>query len=423
MSDQWTGGPDPDRQPEPYQAPPIASGYHVPPVAGHPSGYHRPPARAPRRGWSGAAIVFAAIFGAIIGGALTAAAVVGTLGYQAPAQRPGTPLASTQAPGRPLANATSTIDISESVAQKVVPSVVVISSMETVMNPFTGQSGTQVAGTGSGVIISADGKILTNNHVIDGASKIVVTIGVEKRVARVLGTDAKTDLAVIDVAGSGYPAIQFGSSADLKVGQYVMAVGSPFGLEKTVTSGIVSALNRTDIKQSASSVTAYTNLIQTDAAINPGNSGGALVNEWGQLVGINTLIQSTSGSSAGIGFAIPSDFARNIADQLIATGKATHPYLGVSTESVDQNVAKQFRLQVSSGALVRYVQPNSPAGAAGIKTGDIIVRIGRDQVQGVEDVFSAVRSYNVGDVVDVEVVRGKAHLVLKVTLGSDSAVR
>jgi len=227
---------------------------------------------------------------------------------------------------------------------------------------------------------------------------------------------------VLKIDKTGLPAIDLGSSEDLKVGQFVVAIGSPFGLEKTVTAGIISALGRSNFSSSSSgtSITTYTNLIQTDAAINPGNSGGALVDETGKLIGINTLIESTSGSSAGVGFAIPVDFAIDIAKQLIDTGRAIHPYLGVSTESIDENVAAQFNLPVKSGVLVRFVQAGSPADKAGVKAGDIIIRIDEQETQTVEDVFTVTRSHKVGDTVDVVVVRVDAEQTIPVTLGADT---
>ena len=279
--------------------------------------------------------------------------------------------------------AAENLDVATAVAKKVVPSVVSVTIQQAVVD-FSREPGVIAeAGTGSGVLIRSDGHILTNNHVVEGADRIVVTVGLEDKVATVVGTDPSTDLAVLKIEGSGYPAAEAGSSKDLQVGQFVMAVGSPFGLEKTVTSGIISALQRSEQAQgqTPNDITTYTNLIQTDAAINPGNSGGALVDGQGRLVGINSLIQSPSGGvgaaqSAGIGFAIPVDFAIDIANQLISTGKATHSYVGISTETVDENLAAQYGLPVKSGALVRFVAPSGPAEQAGIKRSDIIVKIG-----------------------------------------------
>jgi putative serine protease PepD len=377
---------------------------------------------AVQRRWSSVAVVVSAALGALVGGLLVAAVAAWALGLW-----PGTkPIGTT---GNEPATGTSRITIdgsvkvdqlSEAVANKVVPSVVNVKIEQEVSNPFTGQSQMSEVGNGSGVIIRADGYVLTNYHVVESADKIVVTVGVKDQQAELIGVDPSSDLAVLRIAGDKLPVIDVGKSQDLKVGEYVMAVGSPFGFERTVTAGIVSALNRSQLISGANDITTYTNLIQTDAAINPGNSGGALVDSEGRLVGINTLIQSTSGSSAGIGFAIPVDFAMDIAKQLISGGKAVHPYIGVSTETVDQAIAQQFGLPVERGALVRFVQPGSPAEKAGIKAGDIIVKIGGSDVGSVEDVFAAVRQHKIGDVLDVEVARQESRRTLTVTLGSDA---
>ena len=381
--------------------------------------------------WSSAAVVGAASVGAIIGGLLVAAALVWAFGLLPI----GGGVAVTPLTQARLANAPVTIsskpqavDVAQAVAKKAVPSVVNVTIQQAAVDPFNGTKQYQDLGNGSGVIIRSDGYILTNNHVVDGADRIMVSVGVDKKEAHVVGVDKSTDLAVIKIDGTGYPAIEPGSSKSLQVGQWVMAVGSPFGLEKTVTSGIVSALQRSEQAQGQSSndITTYTNLIQTDAAINPGNSGGALVDEQGRLVGLNSLIQSPSGGvgaaqSAGIGFAIPSDFALSIAEQLISAGHATHPYMGVSTQTVDEALATQYGLNVKSGALVRFVSPSSPADKAGIKADDIIVSIGDKPVTSVEDVFAANRSYKIGQTVPVQVVRNGQNLKFNVTLGSDAA--
>ncbi len=381
---------------------------------------------AMQKRWSSAAVVTAAAMGAVVGGLFVAAGLVWALGL-VPGVRPlgMAPQERSREGTVTIAPAARDMDVSEAVAAKVVPSVVNVTIVNQGFNPFTGMRVERESGNGSGVIIRSDGYILTNNHVVEGADRIVVTVGVEDVEATVVGTDPSSDLAVLKIEGEAYPAIEIGSSKDLRVGQYVMAVGSPFGLEKTVTAGIVSALNRTDVVSGPNDITTYTNLIQTDAAINPGNSGGALVDDRGRLVGINTLIQSPSGAvgapqSAGIGFAIPVDFAIDIADQIIETGRATHPYLGISTQTVDENIASQFGLPVTEGALVRFVQPQSPAEAAGIERGDIIVAIGERPVGSVEDVFAAIREHKVGDTVEVEVVRGEARRTLTATLGSDA---
>ncbi|MEI7814117.1 MAG: trypsin-like peptidase domain-containing protein [Coriobacteriia bacterium] len=386
------------------------------------------PARQKR--WSGVAVVIAASVGALTGGLLVAAAAAWAFGMMPGARPVVSPItqAATQSAAQKISITPSAqnLDVAAAVAKKVVPSVVSVTIQQAVVD-FNGNQSFRKVGTGSGVIIRSDGYILTNNHVVEGADKIMVTVGLEDKVAKLVGIDRTTDLAVLKVDGTGYPAIEAGSSKDLQVGQFVMAVGSPFGLEKTVTSGIVSALQRSEQAQgqTANDITTYTNLIQTDAAINPGNSGGALVDDQGLLVGLNSLIQSPSGGvgaaqSAGIGFAIPVDFAIDIANQLITSGKATHAYVGLSTETVDENLATQYGLPMKSGALVRFVSPGAPAEAAGIKLGDVIVKIGDTRVSSVADVFAGIREHKVAEVVPFEVVRSGQTMTVNVTLGSDS---
>lgn len=372
------------------------------------------------RRWSGAAVITAASLGGMFGAVLAAAALIWALGMW-PGARPLT--TTTEVGNRPSEVTITPSDNSNGavlVAAKVTPSVVNVAIEQIAVNRFTGQRQTVETGNGSGVIIREDGYILTNNHVVEDASRIIVTVGVQDMEAEVVGLDPSTDLAVLKIAGSDYPAIDIGSSADLEVGEFVVAVGSPFGLEKTVTSGIISALQRTSFAEGTTDLTAYTNLIQTDAAINPGNSGGALVNELGQLIGINTLIQSPSGSSAGIGFAIPVDFAMSVAEQLITDGVAVHPYMGVSTSTIDEGLATQFNLPVARGALVQFVEPGSPAEEAGIERGDIIISIEDRDIGGIEDVFGAVRENQVGDPISIVVIRADTERTLTLILGSDA---
>jgi S1-C subfamily serine protease len=316
------------------------------------------------------------------------------------------------------------ITFAEAVALKASPSVVSVAVEQEAVDILSGRTVRRAIGNGSGVIIRSDGYILTNDHVIADADALTVAIGVDELPAQVVGRDPSSDLAVIKVDRTGLPAIEIGSSADLRVGQPVVAIGSPFGLDQSVTSGIISALGRTSLRESAEAqITAYTSLIQTDAAINPGNSGGALTDAQGRLIGINTLIQTGSQyapQSAGVGFAIPVDYAMQIAEELIATGTARHPYLGISSLTVSPAIAERYGLPVDAGVLVDAVQPGSPAEAAGIKAGDIIVGIGGTRITSVEDVFLAIRSHRVGDVVSVEIVRGAERLTLEATLGSDT---
>ncbi len=406
----------PPRPPSPPEPEPVAPA----PAPSHQA--HAGDARPRGRGCFPAFL--ASLLGVIVGAGMLAAVL-----YLAPPAflRPTTskPAATTTAPVTQQAEEAPVDSQSiETAASKVVPSVVNVSVVQNVTGPF-GFGSSQQQGTGSGVIIRADGYILTNNHVVDGATSITVKLGADEVAAKVVGTDPTTDLAVIKVPNTGLTAATIGSSAGLKVGQWVIAVGSPFGLDHTVTAGIISALNRTNIDTSTGSVAAYTNLIQSDAPINPGNSGGALADLEGRVVGINALIESPSGSvgaaqSAGIGFSIPIDFAKDVADQLVAGKKVAHPYIGVGTSTVDQTVGQQFSLGVTAGALVQTVQKSSPAEKAGIKSGDVIVKIGTMDVTSVEDLFAAVRSHKVGESVPVVVVRNKAKITVNVTLASDA---
>jgi len=230
---------------------------------------------------------------------------------------------------------------------------------------------------GSGVIVSPEGYILTNNHVIEGATDVKVTLSNKKQLqAKVVGSDHKTDIAVLKIEGSGYPAITIGDSSKVQVGDYALAVGDPFGVGQTVTMGIVSAMNRGNL-----GIEDYEDFIQTDAPINPGNSGGALVNDRGELIGINTAILSHgSGGNQGIGFAVPVNLARQVMDQLMDHGKVTRAYLGIVVQDVTPAIAKAMGQTELRGALVGDVKASSPAGKAGLQRGDIILEINGKQV-------------------------------------------
>lgn len=226
-------------------------------------------------------------------------------------------------------------------------------------------------GTGSGVIITPNGYILTNNHVVDGATDVNVTLPDRRQFkATVIGTDAKTDIALIKIDASGLPAITIGNSSKLQVGDEVLAVGNPYGIGQTVTMGIVSATGRTGL-----GIEDYEDFIQTDAPINPGNSGGALVNDRGELVGINTAIlaEGSGGGNQGIGFAVPVNLARQVMDEIVDHGHVTRSYLGVSIQEVTPAIAKAIGLNGPEGALVSNVSPDSPASRAGLQTGDVIL--------------------------------------------------
>ncbi|HEX9136151.1 MAG TPA: Do family serine endopeptidase, partial [Nitrospirota bacterium] len=220
---------------------------------------------------------------------------------------------------------------------------------------------------GSGVIISADGYILTNNHVIKGADEIKVILYDKREFkGKIVGTDPRTDLAVVKIQAKDLPTVKIGDSGKLKTGDVVLAIGNPFGLSQTITMGIVSAVGRSNI-----GLADFEDFIQTDAAINPGNSGGALVNTNGELVGINTAIFSTSGGYMGIGFAIPSDMARSVMDSIIKHGKVIRGWLGVSIQNLTPELAKSLGMKETAGALVGGVEKDSPADKAGMKRGDL----------------------------------------------------
>lgn len=308
--------------------------------------------------------------------------------------------------------------LSEVVAAKALPSVVSITA--------TGET-EDSGGIGSGVILDTDGNILTNYHVIEGASTLAVsTDDGASYEAEVVGTDESSDLAVIklkDISGVTLTPIDVADSDDLVVGEWVMAIGSPFGNEQSVSTGIVSALYRSTALQSTTGTSIYANMIQTDAAINPGNSGGALVNSEGELIGINSVIESYSGSSSGVGFAIPSNYAINIANQIIAGEVPVHPYLGVSLTSVNAVIARQNNLSVDSGAYVAEVTEGGPASEAGIQQGDIVTAVDDTAIASADGLIIALREHEVGDTVTLTVVRGNEEQTLEVTLGSDEALQ
>jgi serine protease Do len=268
---------------------------------------------------------------------------------------------------------------------------------------------------GSGVIVDPAGYIITNNHVIANADEIKIVMSDKREfTGKVVGTDPKTDLAVLKIenGNKGLPTIQWGDSDKLEVGEYVLAIGNPFGLNQTVTMGIVSAVGRANV-----GIADYEDFIQTDAAINPGNSGGALVNARGELVGVNTAIFSRSGGYMGIGFAVPSNMVRNVMDSLIKSGKVVRGWLGVSIQGVTPDLAKNFGLSEAKGALVSEVLPGSPAAKAGIKSGDVIVDFDGKEVEDQTALRNIVAETPVGKDVKVKVVRDKKTKTLKVSIG------
>jgi serine protease Do len=266
---------------------------------------------------------------------------------------------------------------------------------------------------GSGVIVSSDGYILTNNHVIKDADKIKVVLSDKTEyVGEVKGRDPKTDLAVIKINAKDLPTLKMGDSDKLKVGEFVLAVGNPYGLNQTITMGIVSAVGRANV-----GIADYEDFIQTDAAINPGNSGGALVNARGELVGVNTAIFSTTGGYQGIGFAIPSNMARTVMDSLIDTGKVIRGWLGVSIQSITPELAEQFQLEKDVGTLVADVVENSPAEKAGLMRGDVIIEFDGKQVDEPYNLRNMVASTHPGEKAAMTVIRDGELLSLMVEIG------
>jgi len=268
-------------------------------------------------------------------------------------------------------------------------------------------------GLGSGVIISPDGYIATNNHVVDGADHVTVTLGDGRELkARVVGRDPQTDLAVVKVDAADLPAVIFASSAQVEVGDRVLAIGNPFGIGETVTSGIVSAKER-----NAGIGLAYEDFIQTDAAINPGNSGGALIDVDGRLIGINTAILTHSGGFQWVGLAIPSDLVRNVVDSLVRSGKVVRGYLGLSIQNLTPSLAENFGVKARAGALVTDVKPGTPAARAGLRSGDVITKVGGADVTDASRLSLAVSETPPDTKVDLQFVRdGRTESVTATTV-------
>ena len=322
----------------------------------------------------------------------------------------------------------------EQAAQQVNPSVVPIFAEQTVPaenaffnegpfggdipgfhfgNPRNGPGGV-VHGLGSGVIVSADGTILTNSHVIENARKVtVVTADGKRRLAKVVGADPQTDLAVIKVDAHDLPAADLGNSDDLRVGQWVIAVGNPLEMLHSVTAGIVSATGRSSV-----GLADYENFIQTDASINPGDSGGALADMDGKVVGINTAIASPSGGSVGVGFAIPINMARQVMDELIAKGSVTRGYLAVTTQDVNEGLAKALDLPEAKGAIIGGVDPGGPAAKAGVHEGDVIVAFDGTPIKDSVALRSMVAEAHPGHDARLTVLRDGKQRDLEVTLGT-----
>ena len=360
-----------------------------------------PPARRPRRTgwlWGTLAVVVALVVGGLLGWG------VGRSGASTTASTP----ASTSSQQVSACDAIT-------VSNEVLPAIVTVSAV-----------GSAGGGTGTGEIITGDGYIVTNNHVIsgavDGGTIAVLSSGGVESPAQLVGRDPRADLAVLKISGSNLPTVPWGDSAKVVVGQPVVALGAPLGLSGTVTSGIVSALGRTVPVPGDDGQTAIlANAIQTDASINPGNSGGALVNCSGDLIGINSAIATVpnaagqaGGGSVGIGFAIPSDFAHSLVDQIIKNGHVTYPYFGLSIAPIPPAVAQ--RLKVADGLYVVSVVPDGPSAKAGLQQGDVITEINGKPASNADTLTETVMTTKAGDTVDVTYVRDGKTAKATVTL-------
>ncbi|MFH1429528.1 MAG: DegQ family serine endoprotease [Candidatus Margulisiibacteriota bacterium] len=325
------------------------------------------------------------------------------------------------------------------IAKEVIPAVVNISTIKTIQkkqyyynDPFSDetlrdyfgeeffqyhypqpQGNVKQHSLGSGVIVSPEGYILTNHHVVAGADEITVILNDQREFkGKIIGTDSKTDIAVIKIGTDNLPVIRIGDSDKIEVGHWAIAVGNPFGLSRTITLGIISAKGRANI-----GIVDYENFIQTDAAINPGNSGGALVNIEGELIGINTAIFSKNGGYQGVGFAIPINMAKQVMDALLGNGKVTRGWLGVIIQPITEDLRKQFNLENKQGVLIGDVSANGPADKAGVRRGDIVVMYDGKAISDVFQLRNAVASTPVGKVVKINVQRKRKSRIFKIKIG------
>jgi serine protease Do len=273
-------------------------------------------------------------------------------------------------------------------------------------------------GQGSGFIISKDGYILTNNHVVDNADKIKVILSDEREFeAKLIGSDPQSDVALIKISdGGNLPTLPMGDSGKLEVGEWVIAIGNPFGLSQTVTVGVVSAKGRSSV-----GINEYENFIQTDAAINPGNSGGPLLNIKGEVIGINSALFSRTGGYMGIGFAIPINMVKAIQDQLKDSGKVTRGWLGVVIQDVDENLARSFGLKKAEGILVSEVQDDSPAAAGGIARGDVILKLNGERLADTADLRNRVALLLPGSTAQLTIFRDNREQTLSIKIGERPA--
>ncbi len=272
----------------------------------------------------------------------------------------------------------------------------------------------QSASLGSGVIVGPEGYVLTNHHVIETADEIEVALaGGRKASATIVGTDPETDLAVLKVDLANLPAIAFGNPQSLSIGDFVLAIGNPFGVGQTVTMGIVSGKNRSRL-----GISTFENFIQTDAAINPGNSGGALVDAAGNLVGINSAIYSRTGGSLGIGFANPSDLARQVMEQIIQTGSVTRGWIGVEVQDISPELAESFNLPTTNGTLIAGVQPGGPAERAGVRRGDILIGVESQTFSDATEMLNLIAALKPGERATLQLLRDRKEMAVQIQVGT-----
>jgi serine protease Do len=357
------------------------------------------------------------VWGLIIG-LLLGSVLGGILGNYVVMSNPGTfPWARTVSPTYPVGTSgsgTTIVTTEEQAIESAVkiasPAVVQINITSVSQNPFGFSSGTQ-EGLGSGFVITSDGYVVTNNHVVENATKITVVLkdGREFR-GQVVGTDSTSDVAVVKISGTNLPTVQLGDSSTLTVGQKVIAIGNPYGLSQTVTTGIISALER---NVQASQTETLVGVVQTDAAINPGNSGGPLVDLSGRVVGMNTMIYQ---NAQGLGFSVSVNTVRKVYDAIIKNGKVTWPALGIQGATLTTSIVQQYSLKVSQGVYIVQITSGSGAEAAGLKVGDVITAIDDKPMTTIDGVLNYVRSMNVGDTVQVVADRNGTAKTFSVTL-------
>ncbi len=375
-----------------------------------------PPAPAPQTrrpaGIGRGLLVWGLIIGLLVGSVLG-----GIVGNYVVMSNPGTfPWARTVSTTSPVNQGSGTTIVTteeqaiENVVKTASPAVVQINTTSVSQNPYW-FSTSQQEGLGSGFIITSDGYVLTNNHVVENATKITVMLkdGREFR-GQVVGTDTTSDVAVVKISGTNLPTVELGDSSSLKVGQRVIAIGNPYGLSQTVTAGFISALER---NVQASQTETLVGVVQTDAAINPGNSGGPLIDLSGRVVGMNTMIYQ---NAQGLGFSVSANTVRKVYEAIIKSGKVTWPALGIQGATLTSTIAQEYNISITQGVYIVQVTSGSGAEAAGLQKGDVITEIDGKTMTTIDAVLNYIRSKNVGDTVQVAINRNGTSKTVAVTL-------